>query len=118
MAIRISSWLSRPSAMRSLFQQLRLASRLLREPRVPAVLKAIPGLALVYSLSPIDLIPDILPVLGQLDDLAVLVFALELFIRSCPGAVQTFHRDAIAGGRAYEPMPSRDNVINGQWQRM
>jgi uncharacterized membrane protein YkvA (DUF1232 family) len=117
MAIRISSWLSRPSTMRSLYQQLKLAVRLLREPRVPAPLKAIPGLALVYTLSPVDFIPDILPVIGQLDDLAVLAFTLQLFIRMCPNAVQTFHRDAIAEGRPYEPMPARDNVIDGKWRR-
>jgi len=69
MAIRISSWLSRPGMLRSLFQQARLAVRLLREPRVPLLLKAIPVLALIYLISPLDLIPDILPGLGQLDDL-------------------------------------------------
>ena len=48
MAIRISSWLSRPWSLRSLLLQARLAFRLFREPRVPMVLKVVPVLALLY----------------------------------------------------------------------
>src|SRR5262245_24614708 len=113
----ISSWLSRPRTFRSLLQQLKLAGRLLREPRVPAPLKVIPGLAAVYVLSPIDFVPDLIPGLGQLDDLAVLVFTLELFIRLCPSNAQLFHRQAIAQGHDFSPMPSADNVIEAHWTR-
>jgi len=116
MAIR-SNWLTRPRTLRSLFEQLKLASRLLREPRVPTALKVIPGLAAAYLLSPVDLIPDLIPGLGQLDDLAVMVFALEFFIRLCPSAAQLYHREAIADGRSYSPMPSHDNVIEATWTR-
>ena len=113
-----SSWLSRPRTMRSLLEQLRLAVRLLREPRVPMALKMIPGLAALYVLSPVDFIPDLIPGLGQLDDLAVLVFTLELFIRLCPSAVQLYHREAIAQGRDFAPMPSQyGNVIEAHWTR-
>ena len=113
-----SSWLSRPRTIRSLMEQLRLAVRLLREPRVPMVLKMLPGLAAVYVLSPVDFIPDIIPGLGQFDDLAVLVFTLELFIRLCPASVLLFHREAIAQGRPFSPMPSQyDNVIEAHWTR-
>jgi uncharacterized membrane protein YkvA (DUF1232 family) len=113
-----SSWLSRPRTIRSLIEKLRLAVRLLREPRVPAVLKVLPGLAAVYVLSPVDFIPDIIPGLGQFDDLAVLVFTLELFIRLCPSPAQLFHREAIAQGRPFSPMPSQyGNVIEAHWTR-
>src|SRR4051812_33244445 len=115
MAIR-SNWLTRPRTIRSLFQQLKLASRLLRDPRVPTPLKVIPGVAAAYLLSPIDFIPDLIPGLGQLDDLAVLVFSLEFFIRLCPSAVQLHHREAIAQGRTYSPMPT-NNVIEADWTR-
>src|SRR5262245_20692491 len=91
MAIRFTNWLMRPKTMRSLYQQLKLGTRLVREPRVPAMLKVIPGLAAVYLVSPVDFIPDIFPGLGQLDDLAVLVFALEMFIRLCPEEAQIYH---------------------------
>jgi|RhiMetdeSRZDD1v2_1073273.scaffolds.fasta_scaffold1131043_2 uncharacterized membrane protein YkvA (DUF1232 family) len=117
MPMRVSSWLSRPLTMRSLLQQVKLAGRLLREPRVPGALKVIPGLAAVYLLSPVDFVPDLIPGFGQLDDLAVLVFALELFIRLCPAAVQLFHREAIAAGRQFSTMPPKDNVIEATWTR-
>ena len=113
----ITSWLSRPKTFRSLLQQLRLAGRLLREPRVPAPIKIIPGLAAAYVLSPIDFVPDFIPAFGQLDDLAVLVFALEFFIRLCPTAAQIFHREAIAEGRPFSPMPLHDNIIEAHWTR-
>jgi uncharacterized membrane protein YkvA (DUF1232 family) len=80
-------------------------------------LKVIPGLAAVYLLSPVDFVPDLIPGFGQLDDLAVLVFALELFIRLCPAAVQLFHREAIAAGRQFSTMPPKDNVIEATWTR-
>lgn len=54
--------------------------RRLRDPSVPARQKAIPLFALLYILSPIDLVPDALLGLGQLDDIAVLVIALRLFL--------------------------------------
>jgi hypothetical protein len=47
----------------------------------------------------------------------VLVFALEFFIRLCPTPAQIFHREAIAGGRAFSPMPIQDNIIEAHWTR-
>ena len=116
MAIRFSSWLSRPLALRSLLVQARLAARLLREPRVPALVKAVPALAAIYVIWPIDLVPDLFPVLGQLDDLGIVLLALELFIRMCPTGVRSFHRDAILQRRAYSPMSSSDDAIEAQWR--
>ena len=58
--------------------QARLAIRLLREPQVPLLAKAIPLLAGLYLVSPIDALPDIVPVLGQLDDISLIVAALAL----------------------------------------
>ena len=116
MAIRFSSWLSRPLALRSLLVQARLAVRLLREPRVPALVKAVPALAALYVIWPIDLVPDLFPVLGQLDDLGIVLLALELFIRICPTGARSFHRDAILQRRAYSPMSSGDDAIEAEWR--
>lgn len=41
----------------------------------------LPGLALVYLVSPIDIIPDWIPVIGVLDDLAILTFAIPLLVK-------------------------------------
>lgn len=116
MAIRISSWLSRPWSLRSLLLQARLAFRLFREPRVPMVLKAVPVLALLYVISPIDFVPDFIPGLGQLDDLGIALAALELFVRLSPGGAHTFHREAITQRRRYSPMAPTDDVIDAEWR--
>jgi uncharacterized membrane protein YkvA (DUF1232 family) len=116
MAIRISSWLSRPLSLRSLVLQARLAVRLFREPRVPTALKTVPLLAGLYLVSPVDLVPDFIPGFGQLDDLGIVLAALELFVRLCPTGAQTFHREAIARRRPYAPMASTDDVIEAEWR--
>jgi uncharacterized membrane protein YkvA (DUF1232 family) len=116
MAIRISSWLSRPLSLRSLVSQARLAVRLFREPRVPALLKSVPILAGLYLVSPIDFVPDFLPGLGQLDDLGVILAALELFVRLCPTGAQAHHREAISQRRRYAPMASTEDIIEAEWR--
>ena len=84
MAVRATSWLSWPSLVRSLVTRARLTVRLLREPAVPFWPKTLPILTVLYVVSPLDIIPDVLPVLGQLDDLGVILIALDAFIRFCP----------------------------------
>jgi uncharacterized membrane protein YkvA (DUF1232 family) len=60
---------------------------LLRDPRVPASRKAVLGLAAGYVLLGRDLIPDDIPLLGGIDDLAVVVLAVELFFDGVPEGV-------------------------------
>jgi uncharacterized membrane protein YkvA (DUF1232 family) len=117
MAARLSSWFLRPSVMGTLFAELRLAWRLIREPRVPAFAKAVPLLALLYVVSPFDFIPDVLPFVGQMDDLGILVLSLKLFLRLCPPAVTAFHTAAMAGRRRYAPMAPADVVIDATYRR-
>jgi len=99
---------------------VRLAIRLVREPSVPLVTKALPVLAAFYVISPLDFVPDVVPLLGQLDDLGLLLITLELFLRFCPPAAVAFHRAAIDHGRAYAAMPATgdfDDVIDAEWRR-
>jgi uncharacterized membrane protein YkvA (DUF1232 family) len=117
MGVRLSSWFVRPSAMAALFAELRLAWRLMKEPRVPRYAKAVPALALAYVLFPLDVIPDILPMVGQLDDLGVLLLSMKLFLRVCPPAATAFHTAAIASGRRYAPMSPTDIVIDATYRR-
>src|SRR5690349_10090916 len=56
--------LGRLSLARALYRRVRLAFRLCREPRVPLLLKLLPLVAAGYVVSPLDLIPDVIPVLG------------------------------------------------------
>jgi uncharacterized membrane protein YkvA (DUF1232 family) len=91
--------------VRTLLADARLAVRLLREPTVPGLVKAVPLMGALYLLWPLDIIPDLLPVLGQLDDLGVVLAAVQAFIRLCPDDAAAFHRKAVSAGRRYTPMP-------------
>ncbi len=59
---------------------VKLVSRLLSDPRVPRRSKIALGAAAAYVASPIDLIPDIVPVVGWADDLIFLMMALDSLI--------------------------------------
>jgi uncharacterized membrane protein YkvA (DUF1232 family) len=100
-----------------LLSHVRLAGLLLREPRVPLLTKAVPLLGGLYVVSPLDLVPDVLPLLGQIDDLSVALIALTAFLRLCPSATVAFHRAAIADGRRYAPLSPTDDVIDAEWRR-
>ena len=77
---------------------VRLVWALLRDRRVPPQQKlTLVGIA-AYLVLPIDLIPDFVPVLGQLDDVAVILLGLDLFIRSAPQDVVEEHVARIAQG--------------------
>lgn len=70
-----------------------------RDPRVPRLAKLVAGLVAAYALSPIDLIPDFIPVLGHLDDLLIVPAGLWLALRLVPPALMTQFR-AQADARA------------------
>lgn len=117
MATRLASLLSRPAILRSLGSHARLAFRLVREPNVPVWLKAVLALPLLYVISPIDVLPDVIPIVGQLDDLGVIMLALEMFVRHCPAEVVAFHRAAIDQGRPYSPIPGNGVIIDAEFRR-
>ncbi|HEX5500981.1 MAG TPA: DUF1232 domain-containing protein [Thermomicrobiales bacterium] len=79
--------------------RFRLGWRLLRDPRVPSWPKLlVPALTVLYVLSPIDLLPDFLPVLGQLDDVGVIALALALvamLVRWSPAPIVAEHAAAL-----------------------
>ena len=55
-----------------------------RDPRVPWYAKAAAGAVAAYALSPIDLIPDFIPVLGYLDDLVIVPLGIWIVVRLIP----------------------------------
>jgi len=103
--------------VKTVFTQARLAWRLLRDPRVRLWAKAVPVLAAVYLISPLDFIPDVLPIIGQVDDLAIALLAVQFFVHLCPPAVVAFHRDAIAQGHRFSRMPAGGQVIEAEFRR-
>jgi uncharacterized membrane protein YkvA (DUF1232 family) len=112
----MGTWLSRFGLLRALSTDIRVAIRLCRDPRVSWWVKAVPLAAVLYILSPIDLLPDVFPALGQLDDLGVLVVGLKLFLRLSPAAVVAFHRDELQRRQPYSSAPSPD-VIEAEFRR-
>ncbi len=71
-----------------------------RDPRTPLPLKGLLVAALAYVVTPIDLIPDALPIIGQADDLTVLLLVLDLFIQNAPPEVRQEHAARAASGTA------------------
>lgn len=66
---------------------IRLYWRLFRDPRVSVLAKALLVATLAYVVWPLDIIPDFLPVIGEMDDLGIAIAGLWLFIRLCPPEV-------------------------------
>lgn len=68
---------------------VKLVGRLLKDPRVPRRAKITLGLAAAYVVSPIDLIPEVIPVIGWADDVVLMMFAIDSLIeRAGPEVVQ------------------------------
>jgi uncharacterized membrane protein YkvA (DUF1232 family) len=73
---------------------------IMRDPRTPIGLKGMLAAALAYVVLPVDLIPDVIPILGQADDLTVLLLVLDLFIQNAPAEVRAEHTARAKDGTA------------------
>src|SRR5262245_41310645 len=76
-----------------------------RDPRVPWYAKALAAAVVAYAVSPIDLIPDFIPVIGYLDDALVIPLGVALVIRMIPSEVM----DECRARATAEPM------VYGRW---
>ena len=71
-----------------------------RDPRTPFAAKLLAGVVATYALSPIDLIPDFIPVLGYLDDLLLVPMGIWLAVRLIPAELlEEFRAAAVARER-------------------
>lgn len=95
--------------MRDFLDRLRRRARALKselaaihgaalDPRTPWYAKALALAVIAYALSPIDLIPDFIPVLGQLDDLLLVPLGLWVVLKLIPQDVIADHRARTAAG--------------------
>lgn len=80
----IERWRARARALKLEIHALALAAR---DPRTPWFARAVVVAVVAYALSPIDLIPDMIPVLGYVDDLILLPLGIALALRLVPAPV-------------------------------
>ena len=81
-------------AIQSFKAQITFYRKVLADPRTPRVSRWLLGVAIAYVLMPFDLIPDWIPVLGQIDDLILVPILVYLAIRFIPKEVLATHRTA------------------------
>ncbi len=88
------------------------ARRLRREPTVPRRAKVALLVAILWVLSPIDLLPEFLPIIGPLDDIVVVILLLRYAGRSIPRAdlLAAWPADPALLERLLGPPPARDAV--------
>ena len=103
-AYNLASMLSRIRFVKRLFRDLphygKLAYCLVRDKRVPARNKAIFGAALAVGLNPFINVPEMIPVVGELDALAITLLSLRLFIASCPAPYVEEHKQLLVEQRS------------------
>ncbi len=99
-----------------LWRTVRLTLRLFRDPRVPMAAKAVLGATALYFISPVDLIPDWFPLVGQADDLLALLAGLNLFIRACPRWIVEEHERRL--GRDLDRARESPDVVEGAYRRV
>ena len=90
----------------------RLVWRLSFDKRVPLILRALLPVAIIYAVSPFDLVPDRLPILGRFDDLIFIALSLLLLVKLSPKeAVDEHNGVAPPSNRPEEKDPK--NVVDG-----
>ena len=67
--------------------KIALATGLMRDERLPVGLRVLPPLLIMYLALPLDIVPDFIPVIGQLDDVLVLMIGGALMVKFAPMGV-------------------------------
>jgi uncharacterized membrane protein YkvA (DUF1232 family) len=93
---RIESWQQKATNLRVEVHALYFA---VRDPRVPWYAKVFAGCIVAYALSPIDFIPDFIPILGYLDDLVLIPLGIGLALKIMPPAILADCREKARSAR-------------------
>ena len=79
-----------------------------RDPRTPLMAKILAGIIVAYAFSPIDLIPDFIPIVGHLDDAVIVPLLIVVGLRFVPPDVIREHRESICGRDDTGTTPCRE----------
>jgi uncharacterized membrane protein YkvA (DUF1232 family) len=101
-------WWRRLGGWRAMLADILLAGRLAFDRRVPLTAKFILMAAGLYFVSPINLSFEWIPFLGQLDDLAIALFAIGRFLKACPRHLVAEHASGL----------EREFTTGGRWGRI
>jgi len=85
---------------RHIAREVRVCALVMRDPRTPRLARVILGCGVAYALSPIDLIPDFLPVIGHLDDAVIVPLLIAIGLALVPREVVRDHREACVRGES------------------
>ena len=75
------------SSIKQVFKQFRIIRRALIHPQVPWHARAVAGCAVLYVVSPIQIIPNFIPIIGQMDDVLVVTMGIKYLRRHVPQSV-------------------------------
>ena len=82
--------------IQDLLRQVKLIYKLMGDKRISFFLKILPIASIIYLISPVDLAPGLaLPVIGALDDAAILWLGTTLFLSLCPEEIVQEHRESL-----------------------
>ncbi len=90
--------------------KLDLARRLMVDNRIPAPVRLIVPLLVLYLALPLDLIPDFIPVIGQLDDILVIVIGIAMLARFVPSKVLDQHLSELEPGIDVQALSERPRL--------
>lgn len=105
-----------PGFFGEMWQQAKLVFQLLLDPKVPIYLKALPFAAVAYLIFPFDFVPDVIPGLGQLDDITVLLLGAKIFIELAPQDVVAQYMDRLRSSDDAGDLDSASEKDGGETQ--
>jgi uncharacterized membrane protein YkvA (DUF1232 family) len=76
-------------------RELQLYRNILADPRTPKLTKWLLGSALAYAVTPVDIIPDFIPVVGHLDDIVIVCTLVYFALKTIPKPLLEEHRRAL-----------------------
>lgn len=101
------------NVLQEIWQSGQLAYKLFTDARVSALLKVfVPVAAFAYFILPVDFLPDFIPFLGQLDEVAIFLLLMRLFISMAPPEVVAEYKGAATKSNAKQ---NRDDVIDADF---